>query len=289
MKKLWDFICILWLLFKLPFVLLERAVTGRIINHFKSKELLEIGTQLTFYYFLLFLIFFWWRIPELYDDNTGINGVGDFLAGLFSPIAFGWLIIGYLMQNKELKNQLLEFKRNAETNRRQLIINHHSTIERHNVAQPILSIKSKKYKSDVINNQEKNLDSGFFVIEISNAGADLKSLTIYLEDEKKIYYEKEKRYLSTLTFVASADILKSNETSVGIINIDKIFVGKIKSLEKHKKINLGNIHIKFFDSIGNSKEVIIDSYIKKKDNFYEISHSNIKTDLPLPEMDYNGN
>lgn len=106
MRKFWGFICILGLLFKLILVFLERVITSRIIKHFKDKELLEIGTQLSFYYFLIFLIFFGWRIPELYGENTGINGVGDFLAGLFSPIAFGWLIIGYLMQNKELKNSV---------------------------------------------------------------------------------------------------------------------------------------------------------------------------------------
>ncbi len=106
MTVLWDFIYILWLLLKLAFVLLERAITGRIINHFKNKELLEIGTQLTFYYFLIILIFFGGKLPELYHEDTGINGVGDFLAGLFSPIAFCWLIIGYLMQNKELKNSV---------------------------------------------------------------------------------------------------------------------------------------------------------------------------------------
>lgn len=45
-----------------------------------------------------------------------LNEVGDYLAGAFSPLAFLWLVIGYLMQNKELKNQITEFIENSKIN-----------------------------------------------------------------------------------------------------------------------------------------------------------------------------
>lgn len=32
-----------------------------------------------------------------------LNELGDFLAGSFGPIAFGWLVLGYIQQGKELK------------------------------------------------------------------------------------------------------------------------------------------------------------------------------------------
>ncbi|SBS36057.1 hypothetical protein MAQ5080_03345 [Marinomonas aquimarina] len=41
-----------------------------------------------------------------YAEGTktlGLNEIGDYLAGVFSPLAFGWLIYGYIIQNKELK------------------------------------------------------------------------------------------------------------------------------------------------------------------------------------------
>ncbi|QUX97416.1 hypothetical protein C0J08_19325 [Marinomonas sp. CT5] len=191
MKNFWDFICILGLLLKLLFVLLERAVTGKIIRHFKGKELLEIGTQLTFYYFLLFLVFFGWRIPELYADNTGINGVGDFLAGLFSPIAFGWLIIGYLMQNKELRNSVeqtaeaqrlardqLEFQKKVQAR-----LEYQKTLN----AQPLLSIKEIKIK---IRNGKKTL-----TFKIKNDGESIRDLRFYhLKKESK---EGKKSYTKT--------------------------------------------------------------------------------------------
>lgn len=32
-----------------------------------------------------------------------LNGIGDFLAGVFGPIAFLWLVLGYIQQGRELK------------------------------------------------------------------------------------------------------------------------------------------------------------------------------------------
>ena len=34
-----------------------------------------------------------------------LNELGDFLAGLFTPLAFGWLVYGYLLQSSELRLQ----------------------------------------------------------------------------------------------------------------------------------------------------------------------------------------
>lgn len=35
--------------------------------------------------------------------SMGLNEIGDFLAGAFGPVAFLWLILGYLQQGRELK------------------------------------------------------------------------------------------------------------------------------------------------------------------------------------------
>ena len=34
-----------------------------------------------------------------------LNELGDFLAGSFTPLAFGWLVYGYLLQSRELRLQ----------------------------------------------------------------------------------------------------------------------------------------------------------------------------------------
>ncbi len=36
---------------------------------------------------------------------SNLNELGDFLAGVFTPLAFGWLVYGYLLQSKELRLQ----------------------------------------------------------------------------------------------------------------------------------------------------------------------------------------
>ncbi|CAI1560009.1 hypothetical protein P9A04_00660 [Serratia marcescens] len=48
------------------------------------------------------------------DVMTSWNELGDFLAGAFSPIAFLWLVIGYLQQQKELQQNTRALELQAE-------------------------------------------------------------------------------------------------------------------------------------------------------------------------------
>jgi len=59
------------------------------------------------------------RLDELF--NLKLNEIGDFLAGAFGPVAFLWLILGYLQQGRELKLssealhlQVAEFRNSVE-------------------------------------------------------------------------------------------------------------------------------------------------------------------------------
>ncbi len=45
-----------------------------------------------------------WNLLQAGD----LNELGDFLAGFFTPLAFGWLVYGYLLQSKELRLQRKE-------------------------------------------------------------------------------------------------------------------------------------------------------------------------------------
>lgn len=44
----------------------------------------------------------------------GLNEWGDFFAGFFSPVAFLWLVIGYLQQGEELRNSNAALKLQAD-------------------------------------------------------------------------------------------------------------------------------------------------------------------------------
>ena len=61
----------------------------------------KIGLFLTSLWVVLIgvIIFFNWKAAS----TLSLNEWGDFLAGITAPMAFLWLIIGYMLQSKELK------------------------------------------------------------------------------------------------------------------------------------------------------------------------------------------
>jgi len=77
----------------------------------------------------LWLVFvFCLLIANLFLNNSplGLNGVGDYLAGMLTPVALLWLILGYLQQGSELKNsnaqlslQTDELRNSVETQTKQ--------------------------------------------------------------------------------------------------------------------------------------------------------------------------
>ena len=68
----------------------------------------------TSFYFLMIYLFRGAEIWALFQEGK-LNELGDFLAGIFSPAVFLWLIVGYLMQYKELVLQRQESRRTQST------------------------------------------------------------------------------------------------------------------------------------------------------------------------------
>lgn len=66
----------------------------------KSKSEI-IGGVATGLYLLLIVALVYWKWDTV--PTLGLNDLGDFLAGVFGPIAFLWLILGYLQQGRELR------------------------------------------------------------------------------------------------------------------------------------------------------------------------------------------
>lgn len=65
------------------------------------NKLAWIGTVFTAIYLVGFTWFIFGRLPQL--QTMELNSVGDFLAGAFGPIAFFWLILGFMQQGTELR------------------------------------------------------------------------------------------------------------------------------------------------------------------------------------------
>lgn len=63
-----------------------------------SRFLGLLGVVLTGFYL-------WFAISDSVDgyDQLGLNERGDFLAGVVSPIALLWLVLGYFLQRLELR------------------------------------------------------------------------------------------------------------------------------------------------------------------------------------------
>lgn len=65
------------------------------------KHLGAFGTAITLAYLAIILPMIWGRADTLL--TMPLNEVGDFLAGAFGPVAFFWLVMGFLQQGEELR------------------------------------------------------------------------------------------------------------------------------------------------------------------------------------------
>ena len=77
-----------------------------------SDKLTKYAAWGTGGYFLILAGLLFGRYDQLWTKN--INELGDFLAGAFGPVAFLWLVIGYLMQHSELKLNRISIEKQAQ-------------------------------------------------------------------------------------------------------------------------------------------------------------------------------
>ena len=75
-----------------------------------------LGLVLTTLWLLLMLGVLWWNIDQARAMKP--NEWGDFFAGFVAPIAFLWLVLGYLQQGEELKASGTALEQQAEELRR---------------------------------------------------------------------------------------------------------------------------------------------------------------------------
>lgn len=61
----------------------------------------KVGAAVTYTYLVVIVAMIWGRTGTLL--TMPLNEVGDFLAGAFGPVAFLWLVLGFLQQGDELR------------------------------------------------------------------------------------------------------------------------------------------------------------------------------------------
>lgn len=82
-----------------------------------NRALSLIGLALTVIYGLVVIWLTWGRLCLL--QTMGLNEVGDFLAGVFGPLAILWLILGYFQQGRELNAQASELRASVQQQQKQ--------------------------------------------------------------------------------------------------------------------------------------------------------------------------
>lgn len=139
------------------------------------------------------------RVEQL--KSMPLNEIGDFLAGIFGALAFFWLVIGYFMQNSELKlnrnaleRQIVEFEKtvSSQMEYHKLIKEKEENeyIEKSFRAKPILEISCLSLvrcldaRREIFTNKDANYDEVRFTL--SNFGGDIFNIKVEVsfEDEK---------------------------------------------------------------------------------------------------------
>jgi hypothetical protein len=141
------------------------------------NRLAWVGTVFTAVYLFGFTYFIFDRLPQL--KSMDLNNVGDFLAGAFGPIAFFWLILGFMQQGAELRFsadalrlQAEELKRSVEQQCKMVAAQKIGLINYERSLQPLLHVSVA--------------DAGWFEgefyidIEVKNTGEYCESLVAKL-------------------------------------------------------------------------------------------------------------
>ena len=96
-------------------------------------------------------------------NSLKLNEKGDFLAGVFSPLAFLWLVYGYLQQGRELKQnteslriQAIELRNSVEEQKKLIKIHEDDQKVQHEQAKPIFEFENLRFDSKKIKMVEDN-------------------------------------------------------------------------------------------------------------------------------------
>lgn len=128
-------------------------------------------------------------------NSLKLNEKGDLLAGIFSPLAFLWLVYGYLQQGRELKQnseslrlQATELKNSVEEQKKLIKIHKDDQKVRHEQAKPILEFEGLRFDPEQVVMVEPNPFTGEPAYEhkqqdisfhLKNLGSSIKKIKIF--------------------------------------------------------------------------------------------------------------
>lgn len=212
-------------------------------------RLFTFGGVLTVAYFIV--LGFWINSAGLTHVNSW-NELGDFFAGVFSPVAFLWLILGFIQQHKELVNNTAQLNlQTKELNK---------TVEQAAIMNALASDKLQFERDKVLQESMLLKTSIMPVIEIERFSWG--TMTGKIADQ--VFKIKNKGKAAKSVKVTS-DAYNFNEMNTS-------FLPEGDVIEKLYRINMAsapeklNIKIEYSDAIGN-EYVLSASYKKEGDNY----------------------
>ncbi len=114
-----------------------------------------------------------WNLLQAGD----LNELGDFLAGFFTPLAFGWLVYGYLLQSKELRLQREELALTRDQLGKQTELLQEQVTADHQDSIPRLTIRIARHE-----------DWWDWMVE--NKGGNAKNVELLNLNEKQVICER---------------------------------------------------------------------------------------------------
>lgn len=128
-------------------------------------------------------------------NSLKLNEKGDFLAGVFSPLAFLWLVYGYLQQGRELKQnteslriQAIELRNSVEEQKKLIKIHEDDQKVQHEQAKPIFEFEDLRFDPEQVEMVEDNPFTGEpryqhkqqdISFHLKNLGSPIKKIKIF--------------------------------------------------------------------------------------------------------------
>ncbi|SPL69466.1 hypothetical protein [Acinetobacter stercoris] len=151
-----------------------------------------------------------------------LNEKGDFLAGIFSPLAFLWLVYGYLQQGKELKqnNEALRLQSEELANlvkeqSKQNNIHEQGMNIKRIEAKPKIVFNNASYTYKINDYDGEYFEGTVFYIYIVNFGKIAKDVHIVSNGFERRFHKLESDIVTSMFFSYSEDVEQELNTFQG--------------------------------------------------------------------------
>ena len=161
------------------------------ILQYKKKNPLAFYFMATYLggVFAYIVIFHVWFAD--FSKPMPLNEVGDFLAGVFSPIAFLYLYLGYVQQGEELKLQAEELSNLVKEQRKQNEIYENELAIKRIESKPKIVCKNAGYTYRIYEEPNGDFEGTTFYFSIVNLGSIAKDILITGKGIQKTIHKLE--------------------------------------------------------------------------------------------------